>query len=109
MAKNPIEPPKPRKLCDDDHPLKYFNRPKLRLKGEDFIEGINLICDVCTQPIQNLSKGYMTCEDACNFDIHTGCYDTVKDIDLACLSKKVMKKRQAGFKKFTQTEANESE
>ena len=47
--------------------------PKLRLHGDDFIEGVNLSCDVCKGQI-DIQAGYMTCEDACNFDIHTYCY-----------------------------------
>ena len=63
------------KTCKDGHPLKPFTTPKLRLQGDDFVEGNNISCDVCGERINNLQDGYMTCEDACNFDIHTHCFD----------------------------------
>ena len=65
------------KVCPNDHPLKNFTTPKLRQKGDDFVEGINVHCDVCKSGI-TISDGYMTCEDACDFDIHSYCFDTGK-------------------------------
>ena len=62
------------KTCRDGHPLKTFTTPKLRLQGDDFVEGTNISCDVCGDRIQ-IEASYMTCEDACNFDIHTHCFD----------------------------------
>ena len=59
--------------CRFKHPLKFFTTTKLRSTGSDFFEGVNIRCEMCNQTI-NIANGYMTCEDMCDFDVHTHCY-----------------------------------
>lgn len=45
----PIVLSKKVKKCKEDHALKKFKSVKMRLQGDDFVEGRNLTCDVCSR------------------------------------------------------------
>ena len=73
----------------------------MRSNGNDFFMGKNLRCDACGDPIENLSAGYYTCEDMCNFDVHLECYEKPKMLPLLCRGGGPLTRREPGFTKMT--------
>lgn len=62
--------------------------------------GEDITCKVCKLAIE-ISEGYFTCMDICDFDVHKQCYGgkQYKETDLACPYGHAMPKREPGFMK----------
>ena len=63
--------------------------------------GTDLTCKMCQQKIEDLSAGYYTCEDACDFDVHVECYEIPKMLSLMCRGGGPLLRREKGFTKLT--------